>query len=160
MATAYIETTIPSYYVARSSPSLFHAAKQAATREWWDGGCSGLSLFTSFETINEAGKGDGQMAVDRLRLLHGIPILPLPEAAIGLVQSLLNTGIVPAKAAADAIHIAVASAHHIGYLVTWNFKHIANPFLRDRLRIAVRAAGFELPIMCSPEELLQTNEDD
>ncbi len=159
METAYIETTIPSYYVARSSPSLFHAAKQAATREWWDGGCSGLSLFTSFETINEAGKGDERMAEDRLRLLQGIPILPLPEEAVGLVQKLLDSGIVPAKAAGDAIHIAVASAHRIDYLLTWNFKHIANPFLRDRLRQAVGDAGFDLPIMCSPEELLQSNED-
>lgn len=160
METAYIETTIPSYYVARSSPSLFHAAKQAATREWWDGGCSGLSLFTSFETIDEVGKGDARMAEDRLSLLQGIPILPLPDEAVGLVRRLLDSGIVPAKAASDAVHIAVASAHRIGYLVTWNFKHIANPFLRDRLRQAVGDAGFELPVMCSPEELLQNNEDD
>lgn len=160
MATAYIETTIPSYYVARSSPSLFHAAKQAATREWWDGGCSGLSLYTSFETIIEAGKGDERMAEDRLRLLQGIPILPLPDQAVGLVSKLINSGIVPAKAASDAVHIAVASANGIDYLVTWNFKHIANPFIRGRLRKAVGDAGFELPIMCSPDELLQNNEDD
>ncbi len=44
MATAYIETTIPSYYVARPSTSLIQAARQANTREWWDGGCSGLDL--------------------------------------------------------------------------------------------------------------------
>ena len=53
MATAYIETTIPSYYVARSPASLFHAAKQAATREWWDGGCSGFELFTADPVITE-----------------------------------------------------------------------------------------------------------
>jgi hypothetical protein len=66
MATAYIETTIPSYYVARSSDSLLQAAKQAATRKWWDLGCSGFDLFTSLETLDEAGKGDGQIAADRL----------------------------------------------------------------------------------------------
>lgn len=159
MATAYIETTIPSYYVARSSSSLFHAAKQAATREWWDGGYSGLTLFTSLETIEEAGKGDERMAAERLCLLDGIPILPLPDDAIWLAQKLLDSGIVPNKAASDAIHIAVASVHHMDYLVTWNFKHIANPFLRERLRKEVAAAGLELPVMCSPEELLQDNEN-
>lgn len=160
MVTAYIETTIPSYYVARASQSLFHAAKQAATREWWDAGCSGLSLFTSLETLDEVGKGDGRMAEERLRLLQGIPILPLPDHAVGLVRSLLDSGIVPAKAASDAVHIALAAAHSMDYLVTWNFKHIANPFLRDQLRKAVSALGFELPVMCSPEDLLQNNEDD
>lgn len=44
MATAYIETTIPSYYVARTSDSLLQVAKQAATRRWWDEGCSGFEL--------------------------------------------------------------------------------------------------------------------
>jgi len=46
------------------------------------------------------------------------------------------------------------------YLVTWNFKHIANPFIRDRLRVAVAAADFVLPVMCSPEELLQNDDED
>ena len=64
------------------------------------------------------------------------------------------------KAASDAIHIAVASVHRIDYLVTWNFKHIANPFSRERLRKVVTEAGYVLPIMCSPDELLQNNEDD
>lgn len=160
METAYIETTIPSYYVARLSQSLSHAAKQAATREWWDGGCSGLDLVTSLTTINEAGKGDKLMADERLRLLEPIKLLSLSDDALEFARSLLVAEIIPAKAASDALHIAVAAFHSIDYLVTWNFKHIANPFLRDRLRDAVDRAGFELPVMCSPEELLQNDEND
>jgi len=160
MATAYIETTIPSYYVARASDSLLQAAKQAATRRWWDEGCSGFDLFTSLETHDEAGKGDFLMAAERLKLLQGIPLLPLPNEGLDLAQSLVTSGIVPAKAASDALHIAVASAHRMDYLVTWNFKHIANPFIRDRLRSAVAVAGFELPVMCSPDELLQNEDED
>lgn len=160
MATAYIETTIPSYYVARMSDSLLQAAKQAATRRWWDGGCSGFDLFTSLETLDEAGKGDPLMAADRLKLLQNIPLLPFPDEGLELAQSLVVSGIVPQKAASDALHIAVASVHCIDYLVTWNFKHIANPFIRDRLRLAVANAGFELPLMCSPDELLQNEDED
>ncbi len=156
MATAYIETTIPSYYVARISRSLFQAAKQTATREWWDGGCSGFMLVTSMETVKEVGKGEDGMAMERLELLAGIPRLPMVDEALQMANELLTKGIVPAKAASDALHIAVASLHRIDYLVTWNFKHIANPFIQDRLRKAVRDTGFELPIMCSPEELLQS----
>ena len=100
------------------------------------------------------------MAADRLHLLRNIPLLPLPDPGLELARELVASGIVPPKAASDAIHIAVASAHRMDYLVTWNFKHIANPFIRDRLRIAVAAAGFVLPIMCSPEELLQNDDED
>lgn len=159
MATAYIETTIPSYYVARTSDSLLQAAKQATTRKWWDDGCSGFDLFTSLETLDEAGKGDSLMAAERLKLLHNIPLLRLPDEGVELARSLVASGIVPAIASSDALHIVVASVHKIDYLVTWNFKHIANPFIRDRLRYAVTSAGFELPVMCSPDELLQ-NEDE
>lgn len=77
-----------------------------------------------------------------------------------LAQSLVASGIVPARAASDALHIAVASVHRMDYLVTWNFKHIANPFIRDRLRSAVASAGFELPVMCSPDDLLQNEDED
>lgn len=160
MATAYIATTIPSYYVARTSDSLLQAAKQAATRRWWDEGCSGFDLCTSLETLDEAGKGDPLMAADRLKLLHNIPLLPLPDEGLELAQSFVVSGIIPPKAASDALHIAVASVHRIDYLITWNFKHIANPFIRDRLCFAVANAGFELPVMCSPDELLQNDDED
>lgn len=160
MATAYIETTIPSYYVARASDSLLQSAKQAATRRWWDEGCSGFELFTSLETLDEVGKGNLLMAAERLKLLEDIPLLSLPDEGLELAQRLIAAGIVPPKAASDALHIAVASVHRIDYLVTWNFKHIANPFIRDRLRLAVASAGFELPVMCSPDELLQNEDED
>jgi hypothetical protein len=160
MPTAYIETTIPSYYVASASSSLFQVSKLAATRKWWDGGYSGLDLVTSLITLDEAGKGDARLADERLRLLEPIHLLHLSDEALELARLLLELGIVPAKAAPDSLHIAVASFHRIDYLVTWNFKHIANPFLRDRLRNAEERAGFELPVMCSPEELLQNDEDD
>lgn len=142
MATAYIETTVPSYYVARTSDSLLQAAKQAATRRWRDAGCSSFDLFTSLETLDESGKGDTRMASDRLALLRDIPLLPLSDKGLELARDLVASGIIPQKAASDALHIAVASTHRMEYLVTWNFKHIANPFIRDRLRSAVAAAGF------------------
>lgn len=160
MATAYIETTIPSYYVARPTNSLIQAARQASTREWWDTGCSGLDPCTSLETLDEAAKGDREMAAARQVLLAEVRLLPVTDEVIALASKLVVAGIVPAKAASDAMHIAVAAVHGIDYLVTWNFKHIANPFTRDRLRMAVADAGFGLPVMCSPDELLQNNEDD
>jgi len=47
----------------------------------------------------------------------------------------------------------------VEFLVTWNFKHIANPFLRERIRDLITKSGFQMPIMCSPEELLHYDED-
>jgi len=159
MPQAYIETTVPSYYVARPSNRLSQAARQASTRKWWDEGCSGLELVTSLETLDEAAQGDQTVAAARLNLLHHVPLLTMNETAIALSTELIQSEIIPKKAASDAIHIAIATVHQIDYLVTWNFKHIANPFLRDRLQTTVSNLGFRLPTMCSPEELLENDED-
>jgi len=159
MPTAYIETTIPSYYVARASMNVIQASRQASTRAWWDGGQSNFDLFTSQEVFQEARLGDADMARQRLELLLPIPKLELNEEVGILAQKLIQLGLVPEKAASDAIHIAVASVHQMNYIVTWNFKHIANPYTRNRLRAVVADAGFQLPVMCSPEELIQYDED-
>jgi hypothetical protein len=160
MATAYIETSVPSYYVARPSSRLIQAARQATTRSWWDGGCSGLDLYTSLETLDEAGRGDEQMIDARMQLLEGIPLLQINQAAASLASQLVSKRVIPASAGSDAVHIAVASVHATDFLVTWNFRHIANPFLRDRLRRAVADFGAVLPVICTPEELLQDHEND
>jgi hypothetical protein len=158
MPTAYIETTIPSYYTARNARSILQASRQLATREWWDGGCSGFELVTSTETLNEAGEGDSKMAKERLDLLQGMRVLPVTREAADLARQLVASGLVPETASPDAVHIALASVHWIDFLVTWNFKHIANPHIRERLRTRINDSGFRMPVMCSPEELL--NEDE
>lgn len=159
MPSAYIETTIPSYYVARTSLNLLQASRQASTRIWWDSGCSGFDLFTPLEVIDEAVDGEEEMAQRRLDLLDKATRLEITDNVGILAKQLVLKGLIPSKAASDAIHIAVASVHEMDYLVTWNFKHIANPFTRERLRTTVRDFGLHLPVMCSPEELLQQNED-
>ena len=76
-----------------------------------------------------------------------------------LTKRLLAAGLVPASVASDAIHIATASVHRMDFLVTWNFKHIANPHIQQALREEVASFGERLPVLCTPEELL-TDEDD
>jgi len=158
MATAYIETTVPSYHTARNARSILQASRQLATREWWDGGCSGFDLVTSTETLNEAGEGDPEMAEARLVLLRGMRVIPVTEEASDLARVLVATGLVPAIASPDAVHIALASVHQIDFLVTWNFKHIANPHIRERMRATINETGYRMPVMCSPEELLNDDE--
>lgn len=158
MATAYIETTVPSYYTARNARSILQASRQLATQEWWDGGCSGFDLVTSTETLNEAGEGDSEMANERLKLLHGVRVLPITREGADLARLLVSSGLVPAIASPDAVHIALASVHQIDFLVTWNFKHIANPHIRERMRTKINEAGHRMPVMCSPEELLNGDE--
>ena len=65
----------------------------------------------------------------------------------------MATGILPAAAAADALHAVVASQHRINVLLTWNCRHLANPLILRQLRAFMNARGLTLPEVCTPIEL-------
>ena len=98
------------------------------------------------------------MAAERLELLRGIRVLPVTQNAAELARVLIAAGLVPSIASPDAVHIALASVYEVDFLVTWNFKHIANPHIRERMRSKINESGFRMPVMCSPEELLNDDE--
>jgi hypothetical protein len=62
----------------------------------------------------------------------------------------------PARAAADSVHIAVAAVHRVSYLMTWNLRHIANAELRSSVDRICRRAGYPPPVICTPDELMGT----
>jgi hypothetical protein len=49
----YLETTIPSYLMARPSRDLVTAAHQQITREWWDTRREDFDLFITQMVIDE-----------------------------------------------------------------------------------------------------------
>jgi len=153
-AKVYIETTIPSYLAARPSRDLLIAAHQQLTREWWDVRRPAFDLYVSEPVLEESAAGDAILARRRLELLADIPVLPLTSAILRLAEALVAEGPIPRKAAADALHIAAATAYGCEYLLTWNCRHIANAEIQRAARWVVRKQGFELPIICTPEELM------
>ena len=49
----YIESTIPSYVVARPARDLLQAARQQMTKDWWDLKRHNHELFTSQIVLDE-----------------------------------------------------------------------------------------------------------
>jgi predicted nucleic acid-binding protein len=150
--SVYVETTIPSYLTAWASRDLVRAAHQQITREWW-ARREGFELYTSRLVVQECQAGDPQAAADRLAALTGIPLLEQATDVAELAEALLRDVPLPEKAAADALHIATAAVHGMRYLLTWNCTHIANVALRQQIEAVCRAAGYEPPLICTPEEL-------
>ncbi len=99
------------------------------------------------------------MADDRLALLENVGVLEITDEVATLTKGLLASQLVPANAASDAVHIAVASVHRMEFLVTWNIAHIGNAHIRTRLQATVAAFGATLPVICTPEELLNDEDD-
>ncbi len=151
--SVYIETTVVSYLAADPSRDIVTLAHQKITHQWWERRAD-FRLFTSALVILEGSRGDARMISNRLGLLSSIPILDIPPEADGLAEALLQRGPLPRKAQGDAMHIAISAVNGMDYLLTWNCKHIANAAMRKRIEALCREAGFEPPIMCTPEELL------
>jgi predicted nucleic acid-binding protein len=144
MPTLYLETTIVSYLTALPSHNLVRAAHQQVTRDWWETR-SAFNLYVSQFVIDEAGAGDAEAAQRRLGALAGIPLLDLTPDVGLIAGEILRLGGMPAKAYVDAVHVAVAGAHGIDYLLTWNCTHIANPMLRGKVEAICRATGCSCP---------------
>ncbi len=150
----YIESTIPSYVVARPARDLVQAARQQLTRDWWDLKRTEHELFTSQVVLDEIAAGEAEMAHRRLQLMSGTTSIEMTEAAEELAASILKSGLLPASADGDAAHIALATIHGMDILLTWNCRHIANAAIQNRLRRLVEPVGYDLPVICTPEELL------
>lgn len=106
-------------------------------------------------TIEEARRGDPDAARRRLQVLTGIPLLDLTPEAFHLAEQFLDEGALPARAKDDALHLALCSVHEVPYLLTWNFRHLANARIREVLSGICVHAGYGSPVICTPDELMK-----
>lgn len=154
----YIENSVVSYLVARRAQANIRvAAHQDLTREWWDSRRHLFDLYASAVVIEEAREGDPGAAAERLAVISQLELLDVTQEARDLAAVLLMKTSLPAKAAADALHIATAAVHGMDYLITWNCKHIANAVIFRSVEAVCRTYGYEPPVMCTPEELMESS---
>jgi predicted nucleic acid-binding protein len=152
--SVYVETTVVSYLTARPSRDLVQRAHQRLTRKWWRTRRTDFELYVSPLVLQEAAGGQPARARLRVAALQNLPVLGPTPAAVELAAALVRQGPIPKKANVDAMHIAIASVHGIDYLLTWNCTHIANAAMRSQIESVCRSAGFEPPVLCTPEELM------
>ncbi len=41
------------------------------------------------------------------------------------------------------------------FLLSWNCRHVANAAIQPRLRRLAEAANYTLPVICTPEEMME-----
>ncbi|MGL5094215.1 MAG: type II toxin-antitoxin system VapC family toxin, partial [Planctomycetia bacterium] len=133
------------------------AGHQQVTHEWWDARRQSYELCVSQLVRREAGAGDSQAAQERLDVLESMTLLETSNQALDLAKELVRAGALPAKAADDALHIAVAATNGIPYLLTWNCRHLANATLRSVIENVCAGKGVKAPILCTPEELMEAS---
>lgn len=131
---------------------------QLATHAFWQL-LSDFDVFISDTVVEEASKGDEGKAQKRLGRVRDFPVLEIDEKTQALAIQLVQGKAVPERCPEDALHIAVAAVNDVEFIVTWNFKHINNPFMVRKISEVVTGAGYLMPVICSPEEFMEAEHD-
>lgn len=91
----------------------------------------------------------------RLQYVEELFVLEADDQARALAAEILRKSALPPKAAADAMHIAIATVNGMEFLLTWNCAHIANGIVQRAIGRLSREMGFEPPTVVTPEELME-----
>jgi predicted nucleic acid-binding protein len=153
-AKIYIETSVVSYLTARPTHDLTIASRQATTRDLWEN-LQKFEAYGSDLVVGEAEKGHPEAAASRLKEIERLPLLEITSEAEDLASALIEGSAIPKSEPEDALHLGIAASNGIDIVVTWNFKHLNNPFTRLLVRQVIENAGYTCPEICSPEELLE-----
>lgn len=154
METVYLETSFISYLVSQPSRDLLVAAHQQTTHEWWNTRLNEFECFISQVVIDEASSGNAKEATKRMDIIKYFLVLEFTADAESLAMAILSSGKFPQNAHRDAAHIAVAAVNDIDYLLTWNCKHLANAQIIRKISFVCNHEGFNMPVICTPEELM------
>ena len=152
----YIESSVISYLTSRPSADPIKSAWQAVTTQWWNTKRDQVTACISPYVIDEVGAGDPEAARQRIDMIRPLTVLDTNTEIEALADFLLLGGGLPPKARFDALHIACAAFHNVNIVMTWNFKHIANPVQLPVMRGLCAARGYRLPELVSPLEMMES----
>lgn len=150
----YLETSILSYLAAHPSRDPVTAGRQLITKRWWENEREKYNLLVSEAVEAECDRGDPLMIDRRRHLLKEVSLFPINETILEMARLLIAPGAIPAKAGPDAVHIAAAAVEECEFLLTWNFRHIANVRIRRQVEAILRNHGYTKTTICTPEELV------
>jgi predicted nucleic acid-binding protein len=143
----YLDTSVIGGY--------FDDEFKAETRELWSLMEKGVYRFvTSVVTLNEVQKAPVNVQNLLSDTFSDEALLEGNEDSDELAQAYMEQGIVPVKYYDDAQHVAICTIARIEYLVSWNFKHLANVQREKGFNAVNLLRGFREVRIVSPKSLV------
>jgi predicted nucleic acid-binding protein len=151
--TVYLDSTIPSYLVTQRQDALSQSWHRI-TVIWWERVRPHFECFISQVVIEEVEGGKTANAQKRLETLRGIPFVVATTRVIEVAQYYIDQKAMPSRDTRDALHLAMATVHGIDYLLTWNFRHLANDAKKPHLDRLNKKLGLKTPTIDPPLKLM------
>ena len=144
---AYLDTSVVgAYYDDRD------ARRRELTRDFWMR-LPEFSPHISSLVLDELSAVRKKPLRDKLMgLVSTFSKLATTQEARDLARKYVEAGVVVETFFVDALHLAIASAHGMNYLVSWNFRHIVNVRTRSLVTTVNVNNGLRpLEIVAPPE---------
>jgi len=151
-ARVYVETSVPSAYVStRTDPgSVF---RREVTRRWWAEQREQFETLISDNVVIELADGKWPGQDEALHLVAPVPKLAIDDTILRVMETYITERLVPDAPGGDALHLAVACAHEVDFLLTWNIRHLANPNKTAHLIVINRRLRIGTPQIVTPDAL-------
>lgn len=154
LPSVYVDTSVLSYYAEARTTEQARLWREFS-RRLLDGQASRFRFCLSDLVIAELADGDWQGKDEALPAAARYPRLAVNERVIATAVFYREQFLAPTRPSTDSLHLALASVHHVDVLVTWNFRHLANPNKRAHLRVLNVRLGLPVPEVVSPLDLLE-----
>ena len=130
------------------------------TQKWWEEVAPLCGIYVSQYATIEAGKGSPLFAQRRQEAMSEAMFLDgMIDNVRSRARTLLEVHAVPESEPTDALHIATATLYSMDVLLTWNCRHMANPVALPKTISTISKAGYECPIIITPKEFLERQEE-
>ena len=153
-ASVYLDTNIFSAYWYEGH-DIAAIARRLHTRDWWEFERQHFRIWVSVTTINELEAGRFPRQSDCVKMARRLARLQITKPTPVISRRLLETGLLPTNKPGDAMQMAIAAAHQVDYLLTWNYAHLCNPLAQRRLEDVCRSLKLRAPLIVSPESIPQ-----
>jgi predicted nucleic acid-binding protein len=154
----YLETTIFNFPFADDAPQY-----QADTLRLFEEIKTGkFKPFTSEYVTRELEVSKGVEKLAKMKALisdYGITLIPANPEIERLANVYVSTGIIPAKYATDALHIAAATVADMDYIVSLNFRHIVKHKTIIETEVINAREGFKRVFIHTPAEVIDYEEN-
>lgn len=145
----YLDTSVPSAYFDPRAPD-----RQRLTWQFWSDQLSDFDPVISTVVLKEIGDTpDPKRRKEIEHLVAGLAVLPLTEEAAALAEEYIRQGIFLEHYESDALHVAIPVVNGIGYLASWNFKHLVNVRTRREVNLVNALRGYQPIEIVAPPEL-------
>jgi predicted nucleic acid-binding protein len=156
--TIYLETTIFNFPFADDASQY-----QADTLRLFEEIKTGkFQPFTSEYVARELEVTKDVEKLAKMKALisdYGITVIPANPEIERLANVYVSSGIIPAKYATDALHIAAATVASLDYIVSLNFRHIVKHKTIIETEVINAREGFKRVFIHTPAEVIDYDEN-